>query len=99
MKKGEGKLNSEINSLMIIKKIVVLENGNFPGNNSSHIAFTVDIPDGYSIISISSYSSIWTIQTTIATTLDGGYEVAIHNISTNAYDASIYVIVGLLKTM
>ena len=92
-------LNSEINNLMIIKKIVVLENGNFPGNNSSHIAFTVDIPDGYSIISISSYSSIWTIQTTIATTLDGGYEVAIHNISTNAYDASIYVIVGLLKTM
>ena len=92
-------LSSEINNLMIIKKIVVLENGNFPGNNSSHIAFTVDIPDGYSIISISSYSSIWTIQTTIATTLDGGYEVAIHNISTNAYDASIYVIVGLLKTM
>lgn len=92
-------ISSEINNLMIIKKIVVLENGNFPGNNSSHIAFTVDIPDGYSIISISSYSSIWTIQTTIATTLDGGYEVAIHNISTNAYDASIYVIVGLLKTM
>ncbi len=84
---------------MIIRNIVVRENHNFPGNNSSHIAFSIDIPDGYSILSITPYSSFWVIQTTIAEISNGEFEISAHNLSANSYDASIYVIVGLLKNI